>query len=129
MSSTKIAKIILSLLLVQIVLPNASANDDEYFQKSIFRALKEKNGQFKSEMRIVEYDYGHRCSSIVTNDHEEKFSFKTNIGAFRIYQLGYFRFREHSLYVNGTEIYTYSNKSSYCYSETLDKYGTWYYLR
>lgn len=128
MSSSRITNIILSLWLVQSVFTSAaSANDDEYVQKSIFRTLKEKNGQFASEMQITKHKYGRRCSSIETKDHEEKFNFKTNTGEYKVYRFDSYS-PEHILYVNGKEVY-YHDQSNYCYSGVLDKYEIWDNLR
>lgn len=129
MNSAKVINLILALLLVHSVFTSASA-DDEYFQKAIFRALKEQNGQFNSEIQMTRYHSGHRWSHVLTNGQDEKFSFKTNTGLFTVYSWHYWSPAqvEHNLYVNGTEFYTFSAEDKSCYSPSF-KYGQWSYLR
>ena len=120
-------RLILAVLLAQSVWPGASA-DDEYFQKEIFRVLKEKNGQFNSSMQMTRYRYGHRSSEIVKGDLEEKYSFKTNTGFYTRYRFGYPNSIENNLY-NGKELYTYEEKRKRCHSYRPDKYEKWYHFR
>ena len=127
--NSKIISLILAFLFVQIVLPSASADDDEYFEKSIYRALKNKNGQFNSEMQMTRNFYGNRCFATVTKDHEEKFSFKTNTGKYSIFQFSNYNSPEHNHYVNGKEIYSFPEKGQYCYSKKMDKYEMQFHLR
>ena len=130
MNPTKIIGLVIGLMLVQTELQCASADDDEYFQKSIFRSLKEKNGQFSSDMQMILYRFGHRHSVTIKSDQEEKFSFKSNTGIYNLYG-GHFDSNqpEHTIYVNNKEIYTFLNRSRNCMSLKLDKYEKTYHLR
>ena len=115
----------LAILFVPCVLTSAST-DDEYFRKAVFRALKEGQGQFHSEMRMTRYHYGHRFQEVSTGDQEEKFSFQTNTGFYSFYGSDFFR--DHNLYVNGREFYSYSENQIYCESRKYDKWTPFYHL-
>ena len=58
--------------LILLVFSVVSAKDAKYFEKSIFQALRKRDGQFRSEIEV-------RKSRLIY-DLQENFSFKLNIG-------------------------------------------------
>lgn len=130
MNSTKmIIYFMLTVFLAQTLVPGASADDDEYFQKAIFRVLKEKNGQFDSSLNMTRIRYGHRSSEISKGDLEEKFCFKTNTGWYGKYMLYYDGGFEQYLYINETELYNYNDARRRCRSYKLDEREKRYQFR
>lgn len=85
------------------------SSDDEYFQRSIFRALQAYNGQLSTQMQTYEYSYlntsdSHRATVIRINSQEEQYSFLTNTGKYVVPDT------EHSLthlYIDGKEIHSF----------------------
>ena len=80
-----------------------------FFLRSIFRALKNGDGQFSSEIQTYEYSYlntsdGHRATVIRTNSQTESYSFATNSG---LYVVPDSEQALTHLYLNGTEIHSY----------------------
>ena len=127
------SSLILVLLLVQSLFTGASGNDDDaYFQKAIFRKLKEKKAQFSSEMEMTEYSYGHRYSLISTADQEERFSFKTNNGFYSFYSSfeHFYTSPQHTLYLNESkELYSFSESKPYCRSREIGSWEVNHHLR
>ena len=59
-------------LVLFLIFSFVSANDDEYFERSIFRDLKKKSAQFRSEIQVRK--------GWLVYDLQENYSFKLNIG-------------------------------------------------
>ena len=92
---------------------NANTQDYEYFKKSIFRALKEKNGQFRSK---INYTIGaYLLDEKTSYSIEEKYDFKLNSGEFieeRLFKTKYF---------NSSEIYRIDYRHRDCISKNFNK--------
>lgn len=102
--------VFLVLLISGSLVVSASA-DEEYFQNSIFRALKDRNGQFRSQMKHVMF---YRKSSLTT-ELDEKFSFKTNNGLLAEKTIGYSNIYQ-TLVLGGKEVHLFREDSRFCYS-------------
>lgn len=101
----------ISFLLLFLVFQNVRSENEEYFEKSIIRALKDKNGHFNSE--IVYVLFGNKTV-------REKYSFSQKSGE-------HFEGSEYdsykTLYLNSTEIHTYSEKFNFCHSSKFNNYS------
>ena len=120
--------IILTLLVVQSVLTavhlGAANEDAEYFQKAIFKTLKAKNGQFRSDVIIHSYwsPYKDLIYELPKGRVMERFCFKSNIGETSYFSKeNYGYFAKQNLYVNGKELYTIFPIKKKCLSQKLDK--------
>ena len=78
---------------------------DEYFGNATFIVLKQRKGQFSSEMQVNPYHSGHQY---------EQFSFLTRTGV-----LSSVNSPEHYLYADGRELYAVFVKENKCQSEEL----------
>lgn len=104
------SKLLASLLLVLIAYQPASANE-EYFKNSIFKALKEKNGQFSSEYKAF-------IAPNQTMLVDDKFSFKLNVHDL-VAKAG--NYVDRFLFVNTSEVYTINERTRDCSSESFNK--------
>lgn len=101
------------VLLISGSLVVSTSADEEYFQNSIFRALKDRNGQSRSQMKQVLF---YRKSSLKTEyELDEKFSFKTNNGLLAEKMIGYSNIYQ-ILVLGGKEIHLFREDSRFCYS-------------
>lgn len=84
--------------------------DEEYFKKSIFKALKEKNGQFSS---IYEATKANRTMLI-----GDKYSFKLNVHDLAVRAN---HFRRRFLFVNSSATYFINEHAKNCSSKAFNK--------
>ena len=116
---------LLSLLLGQIATKN-----EEYFEKSIFRALKEEGGQFSSEITFK--------SGLFTLNVTEKYNFKLNAGestkSIVRFKDRYYNSSETDFYLyinhaNSSEFYDYNPSYKECFSSSFTRRSIYYFLR
>ena len=101
--------------------------DNKYFEKSIFRALKKKNGQFKSEIDFSLEYYGRKNAIAIL---KEKYSFKLDIGEVATKYNESYRSRHRIVYLNGEEAHSYHLDEIWneCYSFAFDNKYSFHYL-
>lgn len=98
------------------------ANDEERVQRSIFYALKERNGQLSSAISIYLYDVFYRDfkrkMTVVLGQHE-KYSFKSRVG---MYQVDEYRNPSAHLYTSGKEVHNFQGDSTGCLQGKVDEH-------
>lgn len=110
--------VFLVLFGLQSIFSTTLAVDEEYFQNSIFQALKDKQGQFRSQMKFKTF-YNFRNKIITTQyEQDEKYSFKTNHGLLLEKITGYPATRYY-LTLGGKEVHSFSEKKPDCFSWSL----------
>lgn len=97
-------------LVFQSILASASA-DDEYFQKSVFQAVKDQNGQFRSQSKFI-WLFGRFAPQY---EQDEKFSFKTGNGLL-VERMNRYPNKYNFLVLGGKEIHSFSENRPTCYS-------------
>ena len=112
-----------------LIYANATV-DNEYFEKSIFRALKEKNGQFKSEIDFSFEYYGRKYGIAIL---KEKYSFKLDIGevATKYNRSRFYGSGHRIVYLNGEEAHNIQLDELYgneCYSFSFGNEYSFRYL-
>lgn len=98
------------------------ANDVERAQRSIFYALKERNGQLASRIAIYLYDIlykGHKGRMTVVLGQRETYSFKTGVGMYRVEE---FRKPSARLYTSGKEVHNFEGDSDSCLQGRVDEH-------
>lgn len=118
----------LVLLIVQIFGQNVFANSDELFEKSIFRALIKRNGQFIAQMNATAAIHPKYQKRPHNYDYTEKFDFATKSGEFEEHRIRDNAFDEPNdrpsfrcLYLDGKEVYRFSNETRQCKSFALNQ--------
>ena len=110
-------KLNLVYFLFFLIYQSLASNNDEYFAKSIFRALKEKNGQFESEINYTIYKMNFHT--------EEKYNFKLNSGQY-IEKTKFSNYSDRIVYLNSSQIYLidYFNECfSYFLNESIYRFN------
>lgn len=116
------------VLVIQIVSQNVirttyAEADTDFFQRSVFRALIERGGQFQARMNATATIYPKYQKRLYNYDYEEKFDFRTKSGEFE---------EQHSsdeaerpsfrcLYLDGKEVYQFSEETRQCKSFALNQ--------
>ena len=108
----------LLLLLNQTVV----ASDEEYFKKSIFNALRDRNGQFSSENEIHQLvdNYFKPENGTLTWILNDKYSFKLNIGE-NVLTMVRFNESRKAIYLKSEEVYILDKPSKDCLSLPYSK--------
>ena len=109
-----IFKFVVFLVFFQSVLATEST-DDEYFQNSVYRALKDKKGQFESQLKVERFfPSGYKSKS----EENEKHSFKTGCGLlvekFSSYPTSYYH-----LFLDGKEAHSFDGDTLRCFSRSV----------
>ena len=99
------------LLIVLVAYQPADASED-YFKKSILKALKEKNGQFSSRYKATA---ASKNRTILVDD---KFNFKLNVQAMTIKSNA---MTSRFLLVNSSEVYIVDERTRECMSSSFNK--------
>ena len=118
----------LAVKLARTVVIIHPANDEERFQKSIFRALKERGGQFSSKLQIYIHDVpykskhprytGEEKMTLVVGQNE-RYSFRTKFGAYAMDEYG--RPSTH-LYASGREVNNFKGSTTDCLQGMVDEH-------
>ena len=100
------------------------ANEDEFFLRSVFRALRVNSGQFSSRIQISLFDLSHyggrkfEHKTTVVIGQEERYSFRSGCGAYEM--RGYRNLNPFiHLYTSGKEIH--SLKDDTCVSRPFTR--------
>ena len=117
---------ILVIWIISIVVKGASA-DGEHFERSVFRALKKRNGQFIAQMNATATIHPTYQKRPHNYEYAEKFEFGSKSGEFEERRIlgdaddppdrPSFR----CLYLDGKEVYRYSNETRQCKSFALNQ--------
>ena len=102
---------IVAALLFVLVAYHPAKGDEEYFKKSIFKALKEKNGQFSSQ-----YDATKENRTFFIDD---KYSFKLNAHELAVSSAFFFDHR--LLFVNSSATYFINERTRSCSTNAFNK--------
>lgn len=114
-----------SKLLALLVIPMVYAEDSDCFQRSIFRALIERNGQFQARMNATATIHPNYHKRPHNYNYEEKFDFRSKSGEFEERrtsdgpELDRPSFR--CLYLDGKEVYRFSDETRLCKSFALNQ--------
>ena len=87
------------IFLLFLIYQSLASNNDAYFEKSIFRALKEKNGKFTSKIRL---NYTLSRVLRIREEIEEKYDFKLKNGETIIKDSS---FQMKYIYINSSEVH------------------------
>ena len=109
---------LLTSLLVVLIAHQAVGGNEDYFKNSVFKALKEKNGQFSSQYKAF-------SSPNQTMLVDDQFSFKSNVHALFARAGNY---SERFLFVNVSEVYTMNERTRECTSNAFSTATLKYFL-
>lgn len=126
MNFTKCSKMMFKSSLVGFLLlllnQSAIASEDEYFKKSIFNALSDRNGQFSSENEVHQFIEGYfkPKNDTLIGILKDKYSFKLNIGESVLTLIELNRTMK-AIYLKSEEVYTIDTTTKKCGSFNYSK--------
>ena len=118
--------------LLSLLLGQTATTNEDYFEKSIFRSLKDEGGQFSSEITFK--------SELFTHNVTEKYNFKLNAGestkSVVRFKNKYYNSSDTNadvcLYINhanSSEFYDYDPYHKVCFSSKFTRRTIYYFLR
>ena len=123
-------KSICSISFLLILLNQTVIANEDYFEKSIFRALKDEGGQFSSEI-TQHFFYNSKAGKPI--DVTEMYNFKLNAGQstkdIRLFRNKYNYVYLYTNHANSSELHQYDTRHKFCYSTSFKRESNYRFLR